>query len=476
MNKGESESEAAERRAAEEEFLRRQRDQSKLSSVRRSSLPEVFLGEGSSRLPQSGARSIAGSESEADTNSSKRSREKLSPERNRPKKKKNADGMESDDDEEDEEMEDPLANLSAVLKKLREWVVLPALVTKVSKPMAAKFGRIMARFEEQIALAREERARIETKIAERAAVGGMVRDIVQEEVKKIRVEMPVQPKESFAEILRADAKKKVPPVTGVNGPVKPAPKRVIVRHEEKGSEEVEATLKSLVQPSKIGLKVKKLIKIRNGVIVEAEDELGAANLAKQDALRQAGLKVERPEKKKPFIMVYDVRKDLTEEEIREEIFSKNVQESHIKREEFDEEFKVKHRYRDSRSEGRLSNLVVECSVRVRNMLRDKERIFIEWQSCRVKDYIDVPRCYKCQRHGHIAKYCASAKVSCSYCAGEHDHKECQEKNNKEKVCCANCQREGKQDMKHDAGWKKCPAYQVAAKRYNERIDYGIESI
>jgi hypothetical protein len=37
-------------------------------------------------------------------------------------------------------------------------------------------------------------------------------------------------------------------------------------------------------------------------------------------------------------------------------------------------------------------------------LRDRS-VYLGWLSCRVKDYAKVTKCYKCQRYGHVAKYC-----------------------------------------------------------------------
>ena len=245
------------------------------------------------------------------------------------------------------------------------------------------------------------------------------------------------------------------------------------RQEGKESEEVRATLKKLVKPAEIGLKVRRLTNIRNGVVVEAETEEGAANLMKQTSLQEAGLKVEKPSKKKPIIMIYDVSADLNEVEIKSDVFSRNFHGCDIKEEDFNEEFSVRHKYKDVRSAGRRNHIVVECSVRVRNWLRSKEKIFIEWQACRVKDYVDVARCFKCQRYGHIAKHCNSVKPCCSCCAGEHDNKDCPNKDKKNSVCCANCKREGRPNTKHDAASKLCPSYEKAVKRQNEKIDYGL---
>src|SRR5436190_23688640 len=150
-----------------------------------------------------------------------------------------------------------------------------------------------------------------------------------------------------------------------------------------------------------------------------------------------------------------------------------MRESQIPEEEFMQEFEVRHRYKDAKSAGKKIHIVVECSVRIRNWLRGKEKIYIEWQLCRVKDYVDVPRCYKCQRYGHVAKHCNSEKPGCSHCAGEHEFKDCPDAKKKERVCCVNCKREKRENSKHDAASRKCPAYERAVKRQNEKIDYGL---
>lgn len=174
----------------------------------------------------------------------------------------------------------------------------------------------------------------------------------------------------------------------------------------------------MIKPAEIGLKVKRLVRIRKRVMLEAEGEEGVRILIGHQGLSEAGMTVERPAKKKPVIMIYESSADLGIEEIRQELFSKNFQEIDISQDDFNSEFELRHKYKDVKSAGKKSHFVVECSVRVRNWLRERERVFIEWQSCRVKDYVDLARCYKCQRYRHVAKHCNSEKPRCSYCAGE----------------------------------------------------------
>lgn len=463
MEKNKKELTEAEKIAeAEKEFLAQHASMRRLSSDRMSGRGGVV----------SGASSLAGSESESDIQKVSK-RKEISPgeKKKPPKKSRIADALESDSEDYEEECEDALDNVKNMLRKLRGWVRQPALGSKISKPQMAKYDRYLDRLEDEVVRAREERVKLEARVEDRMEVARIVSSAVKEEIEKVKSAVQVVPPVSYSAIARQVVQPTIPQVSGVRGPVMPAPKQVIVRHETKESSEVEATMKRLVRPSEIGLKVKRLISIRNGVIVEAENEEGAESLVRQEALRHAGLKVERPAKKKPLIMVYDIRADLSEEEIKEEVYNKNMLESQIVEEEFKEEFQVKHRYKDRKSEGKWNNILIECTVRVRNWLRAKERIFIEWNSCRVKDYNDVPRCYNCQKYGHVAKYCKSETPSCSQCAGEHSFKECPDKN-KENVCCVNCKRDGRPDFKHEVRWKKCPFYEKAMKRYNEKIDYG----
>lgn len=154
----------------------------------------------------------------------------------------------------------------------------------------------------------------------------------------------------------------------------------------------------------------------------------------------------------------------------------NLWGSNIEEEYFTKEFTIRHKYPEKGGAGKTErkriHIVAECSVRVRNWLRKKGKVFIEWEACRIKDYVDVARCFKCQRYGHVAKFCTNKTETCSFCAGEHDFKTCK-KERKENAKCVNCTREGKTDVKHPSSWRGCPAYEKAVKRHNEQIDYGV---
>ena len=58
-----------------------------------------------------------------------------------------------------------------------------------------------------------------------------------------------------------------------------------------------------------------------------------------------------------------------------------------------------------------------------------------WQRYKVFEDFNVNRCYNCNGYGHSAKKCKE-KISCKFCAEEHDGKVCPDTSQKKCSCCA----------------------------------------
>lgn len=81
-----------------------------------------------------------------------------------------------------------------------------------------------------------------------------------------------------------------------------------------------------------------------------------------------------------------------------------------------------------------------------------KRIFLGFCSYPVEEYLGTAtQCFKCQRHGHIAKNC-KGPLRCKICAGAHPHKDCTSRAHPR---CANC------DGPHPATFGACPKKKAA---------------
>jgi hypothetical protein len=87
------------------------------------------------------------------------------------------------------------------------------------------------------------------------------------------------------------------------------------------------------------------------------------------------------------------------------------------------------------------------------------KIYISWNACKVRDYISVSRCYKCQGFGHVAKYYRVNYEICAHCAksGQSTRQCCSKNKN---ASCVNCKKAGKKGD-HAASTLDCPMYKKA---------------
>lgn len=92
-----------------------------------------------------------------------------------------------------------------------------------------------------------------------------------------------------------------------------------------------------------------------------------------------------------------------------------------------------------------------------------EKINLGFTRHEVFDYTESPpRCFKCQRYGHVAKFCRSEQ-RCKRCGGAHNFVNC-----KGKVTCANCGGD------HPASYSGCP-FRVSALHRRKAFISGPES-
>lgn len=75
------------------------------------------------------------------------------------------------------------------------------------------------------------------------------------------------------------------------------------------------------------------------------------------------------------------------------------------------------RFKMGRRDINVVNIVMEVSPKIREILLQEGRAYIDFAACRVADHLAISRCFKCKAYGHIAKYCKKAIGNnvCSHC-------------------------------------------------------------
>lgn len=174
---------------------------------------------------------------------------------------------------------------------------------------------------------------------------------------------------------------------------------------------------------------------------------------------ERGLQLREGKTMWPKVMVYDVDRDLAPNDLPGLVADQNP-DLGLDRNSMVEGLKPE--FRKGPKEGKTTWWVCSARPDVYRALLKARRIFIGLMSCKVKEFVDLTKCFKCQRYGHTAATCRNEKEVCTRCSGVgHNWVGC-----KEKVKCANC------GLGHMAGSIVCAARRKALFSTARRTDYG----
>ncbi|KAK5646388.1 hypothetical protein RI129_004852 [Pyrocoelia pectoralis] len=235
------------------------------------------------------------------------------------------------------------------------------------------------------------------------------------------------------------------------------------------SSETRKRIMDTLRPQETGIQI---AAVRNmgrsgGIMIATTSADAQARLLNHPALTSEGLRTELAKRELPRLKIFDVPKEMNGAAIAQAVRLQNMDD--VSSEEFGRQFKIVHMFA---SKIRNNIIIAECTPAVRQRLLHQGRIYIQFESCRVLDYIQVTRCFKCQGYGHPAKYCTATADTCSLCAGPHFHTACPHKDSPQTHKCANCARAKLEDQAHPAISLKCPAYIRALDNSIRRTDYG----
>lgn len=260
-----------------------------------------------------------------------------------------------------------------------------------------------------------------------------------------------------------------PVSTGKRG--QPTNNILIVRPENEAdmssSEDVKKEVVKMLQPRLSHIRVRNIRKLKDkSVVVELASEQEARQV-EDEIGRNVRLKAKKPTTIKPRMILFDIDKGMEEQAVMNEIYEKNLRNRGVAKEEFNDNVSVI--FRTGKKDSNLTNYVVRVSGRIRRIMLEAGRVFVRWGSHRVRDFISVTRCFKCQAFGHVQKTCRRDKVVCGHCAQEdHEFRDCPEKG--KSPSCYNC-RLRKKPHDHQVTDRKCPEYVRAMEIFKGSIDY-----
>ncbi|XP_043264227.1 uncharacterized protein LOC122404356 [Colletes gigas] len=226
-------------------------------------------------------------------------------------------------------------------------------------------------------------------------------------------------------------------------------------NDKRTNEEIKENLTKELKNIRSKLHVVSIRQMRNkGVIVEVEGKQDI-ELIRGTPLQKAGLKLEEPKKQSPSLIIYDVEKEHTMEELKKDFITKNFRDRNEEQQnilERDITFRHSFKNKDDRM-----NWIVEAPNAEFNELIGKGRVYLMWGTYRVREFLNITRCFKCHGYGHVAKNCNGQDQLCETCGSkEHLKDKCKQK---DKPKCINCIRAKKTETGHEVKSKNCPVYQ-----------------
>lgn len=219
-------------------------------------------------------------------------------------------------------------------------------------------------------------------------------------------------------------------------------------------------LMKAIRPSDDGFQIVGIKKTaKSGVVLRVANENQLKRLESVDAIKSAGLRLEKPKGRRPRLLVKDIPASMEDNNFLQAIYRQNIKnELPIKEDDFIKSTKIVRR-RSTNNGRKWLGIEIEPEVR-KHLVSTKDKLFIDWATCRFVDDIEVVRCAYCQQFGHVKKHCANKSPTCAICSEAHETNVCPHKDdlNFTPVCAA-CKR-FKKPFDHRCGSEQCGTYKL----------------
>lgn len=303
----------------------------------------------------------------------------------------------------------------------------------------------------------EERASRELKLSIVESIKRLIKE-AREEARKSCIVPETSSTVSYAE--KVKGKKSIP---GDN-------MLLVYPKEEIDCKQTRNLLRLKVRPENKGMGINQIRNVRNGgLLIEARGKQDAAMLLEELSKESKHFEVKKPKMRNPHVILYNIEKECDLKELASIMEKQNDLRV--------EGGNIKYKFSTKTKSVFSYNAVLEVSPNIYKQLMARGQVYIGMSRCQVKTFTLVTRCFRCQRYGHISKFCTNEKEVCGLCAKEHSTKECVESEGKNSKC-VNCERANnrngavKRDSNHTSFDRNCPTYKGSMTFIDERTDYG----
>lgn len=267
------------------------------------------------------------------------------------------------------------------------------------------------------------------------------------------------PNTSYANSVKLRLPKVVPAVDSRP----PVPCIVAYPTEERSTEygsssATKQALMKAIKPSDDGFQIVGVKKTaKSGVVLRVSNIKQLEKLQSVEAIKQAGLRLEKPKGRKPRIIIKDIPSSMEDDAFLTALYRQNIlDELSIKEDDFIKSTRIVRR-RNVNNGRKWLGLELEAEVR-NHLISSKEKLFIGWARCRFDDDVEVVKCSNCQKFGHVHKYCTNKTPTCGICALNHQSLSCPHKDDPKFIpTCAACKYYNKQ-ADHRCGSQECLTY------------------
>lgn len=243
---------------------------------------------------------------------------------------------------------------------------------------------------------------------------------------------------------------------------------VIKPKNAQDSKKTKEEIQKKLQPATLEVGITEIKNIRDGGVIikcKHKEEVEKIKAAAEKKLNKK-YNINIPDQKNPCIKIMDIEEEMNENDLKNSILKQN---QYLQHDSSILEVKVvkkmKTRY--------LS--IIECDPLSFTKIIEQNQLSIGWSTCRVFEYVNVYRCYKCGGFDHKSSDCEI--IRCFKC-GKNGHTKdgCEVSD----VNCANCMAaNGKLNLKlkadHSIFDLSCPCYLKKMETQKRKIKYNINS-